>query len=151
MKTRRNVDLNNRPDTVSGVFHSCMFSCFIIPPKVLLRFSRDRKLSAQARKAFADAARFEKEWREVRAGRTRLSVLAQKVLPSQLAAAPLAPPAVTVFNCNNATTLPGTLVPKPKTSSDATAKRTFVETTGVAKFYRRLFGRNSLDNAGMAL
>ena len=152
MKTRRNLNLNDdRPDTVPGLFHSCMFPCFIIPTKVLERFSRDRKLSAKARKAFADAARFDKEWREVREARTRLTLAAQKLLPSQLAAAPFGPPAITVFNCNHGTTLPGTLVPKPKTSSDATAKQTFVETTGVAKFYKKLFGRNSIDNAGMGL
>jgi len=58
---------------------------------------------------------------------------------------------VTVFNCNHGTTLPGTLMPKPKTSSDSTAKQTFVETTGVAKFYKKLFSRNSIDNAGTAL
>ncbi len=151
MKTRRNLNPNNRPDTVSGLFHSCMFPCFIIPTKVLQRFSRDRKLSTETRKAFADAARFDKEWREVREARTRLTLAAEEILPSRLAAAPLAPPAVTVFNCNHGTTLPGTLMPKPKTSSDSTAKQTFVETTGVAKFYKKLFGRNSIDNAGMAL
>jgi len=128
-----------------------MFPCFIIPFRVLERLSRDRKLSAAARKAFANAARFEKEWREVREARTRLTVAAQKLLPRQLAAAPFGPPAITVFNCNHGTTLPGTLVSKPKTSSDATAKQAFVETTGVAKFYKKLFGRNSIDNAGMAL
>jgi Zn-dependent metalloprotease len=42
-------------------------------------------------------------------------------------------------------------VPNPKSSSDATAKRTFVETTAVAKFYAKVFGRNSIDNAGMTL
>lgn len=151
MKTRRNPNLANRSDTVSGLFHNCMFPCFIIPSKVLQRFSRDRKLSAKSRKAFADTARFEKEWREVRAARTRLSLVAQEVLPSQLAAAPLGRPAVTVFNCHNGTALPGTLMPKSKTSSDATAKRAFVETTAVAKFYKKLFSRNSIDNAGMAL
>ena len=149
MKTRQN--LNNRPDMLSGIFHSCLCPCFIIPSKVLKRFSRDRKLSAKARKAFADTARFEKEWREVRAARTRLSLVAQKVLPSQLAAAPPGPPAVMVFNCHNGTTLPGTSVPKAKTSSDTTAKQAFVEATDVAKFYKELFGRNSIDNAGMAL
>ncbi len=92
MKTRRNLNPNNRPDTVSGLFHSCMFPCFIIPTKVLERFSRDRKLSTETRKAFADAARFDKEWREVRAARTRLSLAAEEILPSRLAAAPLAPP-----------------------------------------------------------
>jgi Zn-dependent metalloprotease len=151
MKTRRNLDQNDRPDAVSGLFHNCMFTCFIIPTKVLVRFSRDRKLSAATRKTFAEAARFDKEWREVRAARTRLSLVAREILPSQLTAAPAGPPAVMVFNCNHGTVLPGTLVPKPKTSSDATAKRTFVDTTGVAKFYKKLFGRDSIDNAGMAL
>ena len=151
MKTRRNLDQNDRPDTVSGLFHSCMFPCFIIPTKVLERFSRDRKLSAGTRKAFAEAARFDKHWREVRAARTKLSLLAREILPSQLAAAPPGPPAVMVFNCHNGTTLPGTLVPKAKTSSDTTAKRAFVEATDVAKFYKELFGRNSIDNAGMGL
>ena len=71
--------------------------------------------------------------------------------PSQSAAAPLGRPAVTVFNCHNGTVLPGTLMPKSKTSSNATAKRAFVETTAVAEFYKKLFSRNSIDNAGMAL
>jgi Zn-dependent metalloprotease len=35
--------------------------------------------------------------------------------------------------------------------SDATAKRAFVETTAVAKFYATVFGRNSVNNAGMTL
>lgn len=153
MKTKRNLNLNNRADTVSDHFHfhGCMGACFIIPPKVLERLSRDRKLSAKARKAFADTARFEKEWRELRAVRTRLSLVAQQVLPSALAAPRHRPPAVTVFDCNHRTALPGTLVSNPKTSSDATAKRTFVETTDVAKFYKKLFNRNAIDNAGMAL
>jgi Zn-dependent metalloprotease len=151
MKPRRSLNLNNRADMVPGHFHGCMCTCFIIPPKVLERLARDRKLSAKTRKAFAETARFEKEWREVRAARTRLSLVAQQVLPSGLVAPRPRPPAVTVFDCNHGTTLPGTLLSKPKTSSDATAKRGFVETTGVAKFYKKLFNRNSIDNAGMAL
>src|SRR2546430_17596467 len=118
MKTRRNLNLNDdRPDTVSGLFHSCMFPCFIIPTKVLERFSRDRKLSAKARKAFADAARFDKEWREVREARNRLTLAGRKLLSSQLGATPFGPPALTVFNFSNCTTLPGSLVSKPKTSA----------------------------------
>ena len=46
-------------------------------------------------------------------------------------------------------TLPGT--PVSKASKDPTAKRTFVETAAVAKFYKKIFGRNSIDNAGMTL
>jgi Zn-dependent metalloprotease len=36
-------------------------------------------------------------------------------------------------------------------STDATAKRAFVETSSVATFYSQVFGRNSVDNAGMTL
>jgi Zn-dependent metalloprotease len=125
--------------------------CFIIPTKVLERFSRDKKLPAEVCKAFADAARFEKEWRKVRAARTKLTLAAQSILPSALMAAPPGPPAVTVFDCRNGTTLPGVAVPNPGSSSDATARRAYVETTAVADFYKKLFSRNSIDNAGMAL
>src|SRR6516162_1312231 len=117
MKTRRNLNLNDRPDTVSGLFHSCMCPCFIIPSKVLERFSRDKKLSAEARKAFADAARFEKEWRKVRAARARLTLAAHSILPSALTAAPPGPPAAPVFDCRHGTRLPGTPVPNPGSSS----------------------------------
>jgi Zn-dependent metalloprotease len=118
---------------------------------VLERFARDRKLAAEVRKAFAAAARFEKEWRKLRAQRTRLALAARTILPTALAAAPPGPPAATVFDCRNGTTLPGTAVPNPASSSDATAKRAFAETTAVAEFYKKLFDRNSIDNAGMAL
>jgi Zn-dependent metalloprotease len=56
-----------------------------------------------------------------------------------------------VFDCKHSTTLPGTQIPNPSGSPDPTAKRTFTETTEVAKFYQALFGRNSVDNAGMTL
>jgi Zn-dependent metalloprotease len=136
---------------VSASAHGCVCYCFIIPSKVLERFSRDKKLSAEIRKAFADASRFEKEWRKVRAARTKLTLAAHAMLPSSLAAAPPGPPAITVFDCHNRPTLPGTSVPNPGASPDSTAKRAFVETTAVAEFYKELFGRNSIDNAGMAL
>jgi len=142
--------MDNRSSVVCGSAHGCVWPCFIIPPKVLERFSRDKKLSAEVRKAFADAARFEKEWRKVREVRTKLTLAAQAILPSAVAAPP-GPPAVTVFDCNNRTTLPGTSVPNPGSSSDVTAKQAFAEATAVAEFYKKLFGRNSIDNAGMAL
>ncbi len=142
--------MNDWQKIMSGSDHRCGCSCFIIPPKVLERFSRDKKLSAEARKAFANAARFDKELRKVREAKAKLTLTAMELLPS-LAVTPVAPPSITVYNCNNGVSLPGTLVSNPGSSSDATAKRAFVETRGVAKFYRTLFGRNSIDNAGMGL
>ncbi len=123
--------------------------CFIIPPEVLERFAKDKKLSDSERKSFADAARFEKEWRKVRTAQAELSRSARSLLPSGITA--VAPPAVTVSNCNHGTTLPGTPIANPATSSDLTAKRAAVETRAVVDFYQKLFGRNSVDNAGKTL
>src|SRR5262249_27922849 len=116
--------------------------CFIIPHDVLERFSKDKKLSGDERKAFANAVKFEKEWRKVRTAQSKLAKLAHTILPTGLAAA--GPPAVTVFNCAHGNTLPGTPVPNPGSSTDSTAKRAYVEASAVADFYEKLFGRNSV-------
>ncbi len=121
--------------------------CFIIPTNVLERFAKDKTLSQEQRKCFADAAQFEKHWRQVRTAHGKLSAAAGAILPSGIQVA--APPAVTVADCNHGTTLPGT--PVPASTADATAKRTFVETRAVADFYQNVFGRNSVDNAGKTL
>jgi Zn-dependent metalloprotease len=143
--------MSDRSPVVSGGSNGRACACFIIPSKVLERFSHDKKLSAEERKAFADATRFEKEWRKVRAVRMKLTLAAQAILPSALPAAPPGPPAITVFDCRQGTTLPGTAVSNPGSSSDGTAKRAYVETKAVADFFKTLFDRNSIDGAGMAM
>jgi Zn-dependent metalloprotease len=143
--------MNDRSSRTSCTSHGGGCPCFIIPPKVLERFARDKKLSAEARKAFADAARFEREWRKVRHARARLTLAAHAILPQALTAIPAGPPAVTVFDCHHGAALPGAQMANPGSSSDATAKRVFVDTTAVASFYSKVFGRNSIDNAGMGL
>jgi Zn-dependent metalloprotease len=62
-----------------------------------------------------------------------------------------AAPSVTVFNCNHSQTLPGAQVLNPGTSPDATVKGAFGETTLVGAFYTNVFGRNSIDGAGMTM
>ena len=123
--------------------------CTIIPGDVLEKLSHDAKLSTAERKSFADTAEYDSKWRKVRALRTKATASAQGLLASGAALA--ATPAVTVFNCNNTTSLPGLSVPNPGSAADATAKRAFVETTEVAKFYKAVFNRNSIDNLGMTL
>jgi len=120
---------------------------------VLKRFANDKKLSAEQRKSFADASKFEKEWRQQRLARAEYIRAAQSILPTALAAVgPAAPPpAIVVDDCAHGNTLPGTPLPNPGTSADATAKRAFIETKAVAKFYATVFGRNSVNNAGMKL
>lgn len=125
--------------------------CFIVPRQVLERFAKDRKLSEEEREAFANAARVEQDWRSVRAAHGKLSRSARSLLPNGLAAAAALPPHITVYDCKHGVALPGAPVANPGSSSDATAKRAFAETTAVADFYRTLFGRNSVDGAGKTL
>ena len=123
--------------------------CFIVPPDVLERFSKDKKLSEAERKNFADMAEFETHWRKVRSLLTPANALASKSLSSNVSMA--ASPAITVYDCMTGTSLPGSPVPNPGASTDATAKRAFVQTTGVTDFYKKVFGRNSVDNLAMTL
>jgi Zn-dependent metalloprotease len=123
--------------------------CFIIPKDVLERLSQDKKLSAAERKTFADTVAFETHWRKVRALQASGSGLASKSISGNTAVA--IAPAITVYNCMTGTSLPGAPVPSPGTSADATAQRAFVQTSGVANFYKKVFGRNSVDNLGMTL
>ncbi|HUO67981.1 MAG TPA: M4 family metallopeptidase [Gammaproteobacteria bacterium] len=120
-------------------------TCSIVPPKVLRRFARDKRLSTRERKAFADAIEYEKQWRKLRAVHTELSAASSRL---ERGAAPPAPK-VTVFNCKHGTTLPGVPVAAP--GNDATSKRAFAETTAVAAFYELLFDRNSVDDEGKTL
>jgi Zn-dependent metalloprotease len=127
----------------------CQCHCFIIPYNVLERFAHDPELSTAQRKVFADAAQFEIGWRKVRVAQSNLDHMAQTLLPSALASP--TPPTIVVNDCANSTTLPGSPIQNPGSSSDATAKQAFVETSAVADFYQQLFGRNSVDDAGKTL
>ena len=129
--------------------HGCGCHCFIIPHSVLEKFSKDKKLSADQRKSFADALTFELEWRKVRTAQSKLTRMATSLLPTGLVQA--AAPAILVDDCRPGTALPGAPVANPGASADGTAKRAFVETTSVAKFFQSVFGRNSVDNAGKNL
>ena len=137
-------------NTTIGHLH-CGCPCFIIPAKVLRKFSRDKNLSPDERKSFADAAKFESEWRKARRARVRFSLAAQNILPRGLTIMPFAPPAVKIFDCQNRNTIPGVAVANPGGSADQTCKRVFIETSAVADFYRAVFGRNSIDGEGMAM
>lgn len=130
-----------------------MPSCTIIPEDVLKRFADDPELSAELRQHFQNALALDAQMRAVRQTVAQLTLEAMHTnrlagfAPTAVAVAP----AITVFDCRHSTTLPGVPIPNPASSPDTTAKRTFTETTAVAQFYQALFGRNSVDNAGMTL
>jgi Zn-dependent metalloprotease len=126
-----------------------MCTCCIVPHEVLTRLSQDRQLSAELRKRLFASAQISQQIRALRDQAQQLTAVtaAHADAMVELAAAP----AVTVFDCKHTQTLPGTPVPNPGTSSDPTAKRCFKETTSVAKFYKDVFNRNSIDNHGMTM
>src|SRR5207248_3523100 len=121
----------------------------IIPRDVLEKLAADPELPADARSAADATAKISSQIRRVRE-----QALARTSITTELGFAPVAlaaAPAVTVYDCKHGQTLPGAPVPNPGSSGDPTAARTFKETTLVADFYKKIFNRNSIDNAGMTM
>jgi Zn-dependent metalloprotease len=118
--------------------------------KALKRLSQDRSLSAEQRKNFGDTIKIDAELRKLRTQAARLT-RAANLIAAPVAIAAVAAPAIPVYDCNHVSSLPGVEVTNPANCPDATARRAFAETTAVAAFYSQVFGRNSIDGAGMSL
>ncbi len=116
--------------------------CFIVPPDVLQKYSRDASLPDDTRKALQASYLETQRLRGLREAH-RIATLRD---PERFAASKVAPhvPLQHLFDCKNRKNLPGTPVPKPtagfKTVFDTTAK--------VAEFYQSVLGRNSVDDKG---
>jgi Zn-dependent metalloprotease len=122
-----------------------------VPKAALQRLADDRTLPAEQRKYFADTIKIDAEFRKLRTQAVKLTRVASLMAPATALAAVAAAPAITVFDCNHRQTLPGAQIANPANSADGTAKRAFSETSSVAAFYSQVFGRNSIDGAGMTL
>jgi Zn-dependent metalloprotease len=129
---------------------SSFCTCHIVPHDVLRRLSEDRSLTEEQRKNFADTMKIDVELRKLRTQASKLTRVARLVAPAAPTAVAAAP-AIPVYNCNHGQTLPGAQIANPATAPDATAKHVFAETTSLASFYSQVFGRNSVDGAGMTL
>lgn len=114
---------------------SCM--CFIVPREVLTRLAQDKELSAELRKGLSNTAQIGHEIRVLRSQATKLTSVAVAHSGALIELAPS--PMVTVYDCKQSQSLPGTPVPNPGNSPDLTAKRAFNETASVAKFYKDVF------------
>jgi len=128
--------------------------CFIVPPAVLRRLAEDESIPAESRQAMRECVAVEEAWRGLRNAQTeaiQTTLLASGITSLQVAGVLASVPAVTVYDCKNTRSLPGTPVPNPGRSADITAKRAYGTTRGVVDFYRQCFGRNSVDDAGMTL
>lgn len=124
--------------------------CQIVPAKVFEKLSKDKEFDKDQRKAFADAAAFDKRMRETRKLNAQLALMGAAMSPPSAAFAG-SPPKTPMFDCNHMQALPGTPISNPAGSSDATVKRAMTETAEVANFLDQVFGRNSIDNLGMDL
>ncbi len=124
-------------------------TCSIVPKDVLERIAGDKKLDPELRRAAAESARLSDVLRLLRTQHGALTTLARSSGAHLLDLATA--PSVTVYDCRHTQTLPGAPIGSPATSKDGTVKRAFKETSSVVKFYKTIFGRNSVDNAGMTL
>ena len=123
--------------------------CQIVPKDVLERFAGDKSLSAELRKRLSETALVSDEFRKLRVQAGALTTAAQVIGAQLLELA--ASPEVAVYDCRHTQTLPGILVGTPETSPDSTAQRAFNETMRVGEFYKAIFDRNSIYNAGMTM
>lgn len=126
---------------------SCM--CKFIPDEVLARLANDPKIKAFDREALQRTIAVDRDMRMLRESNMALvrtsAALANFAMPQSKK------PKVKIFDCMHGSILPGTPVANPQSSADGTIKRTFKNTSDVAKFFRQVFGRNSLDGQGMDL
>lgn len=125
--------------------------CNIIPSDVLSRLAQDESIGQEARKRMIETMALDAKLRKLRrvnAEISRTAIRANSIAGfAQLAANPV----VSVYDCKTTMSLPGSPVANPGASSDATAARAFTETKAVADFYKRAFGRSSIDDQGMTL
>jgi Zn-dependent metalloprotease len=108
----------------------------------LERLAADFTLPDATRRALRATIEYEDLWRRLRDLHRSFGVPRARLA---------AVPSLLVFDCNGTESLPGTLIDKPLTSSDLTARRAFSQTQMVAAFYKECFGRNSIDDAGKTL
>ena len=126
---------------------SCL--CKFIPDEVLTRLANDPKIKNFDRAALERTLAVDREMRMVREANSFLSASSSMIAHS---IAPLTKkPAIKLFDVQHGSILPGAPVLSPQSSSDQTIKRTAKNTTDLAKFFKQVFGRNSLNGQGMDL
>ncbi|MCY1127948.1 M4 family metallopeptidase [Frigidibacter sp. RF13] len=125
--------------------------CFIIPQDVLERLSHDEGLEMPTRAAMERTALLDAEIRKLRIQNQKLTRLGMQISPGLEKPMAATPPKVLIYDCQRGTTLPGVPVLTPGSSGDVTARTAFTETTELAKFYSKVFGRNSIDDQSMSL
>lgn len=123
--------------------------CHIVPADVLDQLSRDGGFESHHRERLANDAILTRQSTEQRRQAHERNGLAAS--PAAAPSPTLGSPSITVSDCRHGMTLPGAPIADPATSSDITAKNAAVAARQVFDFYSTVFGRNSIDNAGMPI
>lgn len=127
--------------------HQC--HCQFVPQDVLKRLGSDPQLSKDIGNNADYSAQLTQHFKNMRLQHKRFTgFLLETRAPLSLLAAK---PAITLFDCKQTLSLPGTPVLKPGTSDDSSVKRTYAETALLATFLQQVFKHNSIDNAGMTM
>jgi Zn-dependent metalloprotease len=134
---------------VGAASHPLCGSCFIVPPVILQRYSRDANLDAPLRAKFSDSFAETQRLRRFREAARAAAMLQKGALAP--AVAPGAAPRQRLFDCEHRQSLPGAPVENPGASGDDAIKMVYSVTDKVVEFYRVILGRNSVDNQGLDL
>ena len=139
--SRTHFSPDRAQDAVSRL---CPLCCFIVPPEVLKKYSRDPDLDAATRKKLQDTYVETERLRGLREAYRVATLSDPRRFVAELT---VHVPTQHLFDCSHRKSLPGKVVTKPtagfKTAFDTTAK--------VIEFYKTVLGRNSVDNKGFDL
>ena len=122
----------------------CPLCCFIVPPEVLKKYSRDPSLDAATRKKLQDTYVETERLRGLREAYRVATLSDPRRFVAELT---VHVPAQHVFDSNHRKSLPG----KPVAAPTGGFKTTFDTTAKVVEFYKTVLGRNSVDNKGFDL
>ena len=122
--------------------------CQFIPDDVLKRLACDAKLSAEACANADYSARVSEHFRIIRLHAKRFSSF---LLETHSLGTLTGRPEITLFDCKQTMSLPGTQVLDPGNAEDLAVRRTHSKTTQLATFLREAFQRNSIDDGGATL
>jgi Zn-dependent metalloprotease len=125
--------------------------CKFVPDEVLTRLADDKKIKEFDRAALQRTLAVDDQMRRLREVNASLTASSFAIANLAGLTALAKKPAIKLFDCKHGNVLPGTAIASPQSSGDSTVKRTFKNTTDVAKFFAKEFGRNSLDGLGMDL
>ena len=125
----------------------CPICCFIVPPGVLRRYSRDASLDDATRKQMQDSYLETERLRGLREAHRIATLRDPEHQKRGKVSAASHEPAQHLFDCAHRRSLPGAPVTRLADGFDIV----HVTTAKVAEFYKTVLGRNSVDNRGMDL